>query len=97
VPPQAENETLGAEEERSAPSPGEPVALPPPTVGPGTVPDLEGGHGLAAIGVLLAVGLPYIVIQVENDDVPSGTVFRQFPAPGTTLEEGVVVTLLVSR
>lgn len=97
VPPQAEGEALGAGADQTAPSTGEAAALPVLTPEPGIVPDLEMRHGLVAIGALVAADLPYIVIQVENDDVPSGTVFRQSPAPGTRLEEGVVVTLLVSR
>ena len=70
---------------------------PPPVVEPGVVPDLEAQNVLVAIDALQQAELPYIVIEAENSDVPSETVFGQSPAPGTEAEDGIVVTLTVSR
>jgi beta-lactam-binding protein with PASTA domain len=39
----------------------------------------------------------YVVIQVENKDVPQGMVFDQSPAPDTQLGDDESVTLVVSR
>ena len=75
--------------------PGQPP--PPPVVEPGIVPDLEAQNVQVAIEALQQAELPYIVIEAENSDVPAGTVFGQSPAPGTDAEDGIVVTLTVSR
>ena len=75
--------------------PGQPP--PPPVVEPGVVPDLEAQNVQVAIEALQQAELPYIVIVAENSDVPAGTVFGQSPAPGTEAEDGIVVTLTVSR
>lgn len=95
--PQAESEVLGAGAEQAATPAGEPATFTLPTSEPGIVPDLVMQHGILAVATLRNVEMPYIVVEVENDEVPRGTVFQQAPAAGTALEEGVVVTLLVSR
>ena len=74
---------------------GQPPPL--PVVEPGIVPDLEAQDVLVAIDALQQAQLPYIVIEAENGDVPADTVFGQSPAPGTEAEDGIVVTLTVSR
>ena len=70
---------------------------PLPVVEPGVVPDLEAQDVLVAIDALRQAQIPYIVIEAENGDVPADTVFGQSPAPGTEAEDGIVVTLTVSR
>ncbi|OGO53218.1 MAG: hypothetical protein A2148_01755 [Chloroflexi bacterium RBG_16_68_14] len=86
---------IGAGAEEVVPPTEENVPLPATT--PGVVPDLETHNVLTAISALSEAGLPYLVIEVENEDVPAGTVFQQSPSPGTLAEETTVVTLLVSR
>lgn len=66
-------------------------------VEPGVVPDLETQHVLVAISALLEAELRYLIVEVQNDDVPDGLVFQQSPSPGTMAEEDTVVALLVSR
>ena len=90
-PPVDGNATLGSDQFVPA---GQP---PPPMVAQGVVPDLEAQNVLVAIDALQQAELPYIVIEAENGDVPSETVFGQSPAPGTEAEDGIVVTLTVSQ
>jgi cytoskeletal protein RodZ len=65
--------------------------------GPGVVPDFEGATLDAALAVLGDKGMKYVVIEVENKDVPQGLVFDQSPAPGSQLKDDESVTLVVSR
>lgn len=92
-PPVEQPAGEGAEE----PLPPAGEAPRPIVVQPGVVPDLEGQHVFAALGALSQAGLRYFIIEVKNDDVPQETVFQQSPSPGTTVEEGAVVTIMVSR
>jgi beta-lactam-binding protein with PASTA domain len=64
---------------------------------PGVVPDFERAAIDAALAVLGDKGMKYVVIQVENRDVPEGLVFDQSPPPGSELEDDESVTLVVSR
>ena len=70
---------------------------PAPTGEPGVVPSLEEQDVLSALNALSDAGLPFLVIEVEIDDVETGTVYRQSPSPGTAAGDETVVTLLVSR
>jgi len=74
---------------------GQPPAA--PVLQPGIVPDLEGQDVLVAINALVQAELPYLIIEVKNEDVPAGTVFSQSPSPGSALQQDTVITLLVSR
>ena len=69
----------------------------PVVLEPGVVPDLEERHVLIAIDALSQAGLRYVIIEVLTDDVPAETVFLQSPTPGTSVDEGDVVTLMVGR
>lgn len=91
-PPPVDGAGLGSEQFVPADQPP-----PPPVVEPGIVPDLEAQNVQVAIDALQQADLPYIVIDAENSDVPAQTVFGQSPAPGTKVEDGIVVTLTVSR
>jgi cytoskeletal protein RodZ len=64
---------------------------------PGVVPDFEGATLDAALAVLQDKGMDYVVIEVENRDVPQGLVFDQSPAPNSKLKQDESVTLVVSR
>jgi cytoskeletal protein RodZ len=64
---------------------------------PGVVPDFEGAALDAALAVLQDKGMDYVVIEVENRDVPQGLVFDQSPAPNSKLKQDESVTLVVSR
>ncbi len=64
---------------------------------PGLVPDFDGSALDAALAVLRDKGMKYVVIEVENRDVPDGLVFDQSPAPATELKDDESVTLVVSR
>ena len=72
-------------------------AISDPVVQPGEVPDLKEQPALVAADALIQADLPYMIIEVENNDVPEGTVFQQSPTPGSATEGNTVVTLLVSR
>ena len=63
----------------------------------GTVPDFEGFDLESALVVLRDRGFDYVVVEVDNTDVPEGLIFDQNPAPGTDSEGDAVVTLVVSR
>lgn len=63
----------------------------------GVTPDLVAQHLLVAITALTDAGVPYVVVEVEHDTVPSGIIFNQSPLAGTPLADDVVVTLLASR
>ncbi len=63
----------------------------------GVTPDLAAQHLLVAITALTDAGVPYVVVEVENDAVPSGIIFNQSPLAGTPLTDDVVVTILASR
>jgi len=75
------------------------VDRPAPTVAveQGIVPDLEETHVLTAINAVTRNEMRYLVIELDNDDVPVGMVFQQSPSPGTPADDNTVVTLLVSR
>jgi transcriptional regulator with XRE-family HTH domain len=63
----------------------------------GTVPDLEGSDLESAVTALRERGLDYVVVEVENTDVPEGLIFDQNPGPGAEANGDAVVTLVVSR
>lgn len=89
-PPQVEQPTgQGAEEPQSTPQPVQ--------VEPGIVPDLKDEHVLVALTALQEAGLRYLIVEVENGEVPQEIVFEQSPSAGTAAAEDTVVTLLVSR
>ena len=69
----------------------------PLVVEPGVVPDLVSQPLQSAISALEQAGVPYLVIEVTNDDVPAGEVFEQNPPPDTPADDDTVVTLVVSR
>jgi cytoskeletal protein RodZ len=65
--------------------------------GPGLVPDFQGATLDAALAVLRDKGMRYVVIEVENKDVPQGLIFDQSPTPGSEVGDDDSVTLVVSR
>jgi cytoskeletal protein RodZ len=65
--------------------------------GAGVVPDFQGATLDASLAVLRDKGMKYVVIQVQNRDIPQGVVFDQSPAPNTQLGNDESVTLVVSR
>lgn len=79
----------GAEEQASTPQPVH--------VEPGIVPDLTDEHVLVALTALQQAGLRYLIVEVENADVPQEIVFDQSPSAGSKVADDTVVTLLVSR
>jgi cytoskeletal protein RodZ len=64
---------------------------------PGVIPNFDGAALDASLAVLRDKGMRYVVIEVENKDVPQGMVFDQSPAPDTQLGDDESVTLVVSR
>jgi len=64
---------------------------------PGIVPDFDGAALDAALAVLQDKTMDYVLVEVENRDVPEGLVFDQSPAPGSELQGDESVTLVVSR
>jgi len=83
---------------------GPPVVVPPegqPPAGEGGVtqalPDLAGQSLEEAIAVVEEAGGGYVVIGVREGEVPRGQVVDQQPPPGTIVQPGDVITLIVSR
>jgi hypothetical protein len=71
--------------------------VPPVVVQQGEVPDVRGQAALVGIHAITEAGLRFFVVEVENDDVAAETIFQQSPSPGTDVERGEVVTLMISR
>ncbi len=61
------------------------------------LPDLVGRSLEEAIAVVEEAGAGYVVIGVRQGEVPVGQVVDQTPSPGTTVQSGDLVTLVVSR
>jgi cytoskeletal protein RodZ len=99
----AASEVEGASEEPAAaatvvePTPFPAIARPVGPVIPGRVPDLEGVDIESALAALQEAEVNYVIIEVNNDDVLSGLVFQQSPAPGSKADPRTPVTLVVSR
>jgi beta-lactam-binding protein with PASTA domain/serine/threonine protein kinase len=65
---------------------------------PRVVPDVVGVSGAAARAAVEDLQLAFVEGPQEfNDEVPLGTVIRQDPPPGTEVERGTTVTVVVSR
>lgn len=65
---------------------------------PRTVPNVVGTAGAAARAAVEELRLVFAEAPQEfNDDVPLGSVIRQEPSPGTEVERGTTVTVVVSR
>jgi cytoskeleton protein RodZ len=92
--PAATEQVTGQGSEQQ-PTPAGPVGE--PDVTPGVVPALERQHVLVAVEALKAAQLRYLIVEVKNDDVPTGIVFEQSPTPGSEADSSTVVTLVVSR
>jgi hypothetical protein len=69
----------------------------PIVVQTGKVPDVRGQTALVGIHAISEAGLRFFVIEVKNSKVPQETIYQQSPSPGTKVDEGSVVTLMVSR
>ncbi|MFQ5879371.1 MAG: PASTA domain-containing protein, partial [Dehalococcoidia bacterium] len=63
----------------------------------GAVPDLSGQNVAQALDLLQQMGLAYFVLETFTDLAPPGVILAQSPSPGTPLDAGDVVTLVVSR
>lgn len=63
----------------------------------GIVPDLEAHHLLVAITALADAGIRYVVVEVDNEDVPQGIIFSQSPSPGSLTDDDTVITITASR
>jgi transcriptional regulator with XRE-family HTH domain len=81
-----------------------PVVVPPqeeaPPAEPGVtqaLPDLAGRSVDEAITIVEEAGAGYVVIAVREGEAPVGQVVDQQPPPGTAVEAGDLVTLIVSR
>ncbi len=61
------------------------------------LPDLAGRSLEEAVDVVEEAGAGYVVIGVSEGEVPVGQVVDQVPLPGTTIQAGDLVTLIVSR
>lgn len=67
-------------------------------VGPAmALPDLAGVSLEDAIAFVEETGASYVVVGVREGDIPAGQVVDQDPVPGTPVEPGDLVTLIVSR
>lgn len=65
---------------------------------PREVPNVVGEAGAAARAAIEGLQLEFAEAPQEfNDEVPLGTVIRQDPAPGTELERGSTVTVVISK
>jgi transcriptional regulator with XRE-family HTH domain len=61
------------------------------------LPDLAGQSLEEAISVVEQTGAGYVVIGVREGEVPLGQVVDQQPLPGSIVQPGDLVTLIVSR
>ncbi len=68
-----------------------------PTIRLETMPDLSVRTISDATVILRRSGLPFVIFEVYDEVAPVGAVLDQAPPPGTQLETGASVTLLVSR
>ncbi|MFP5487527.1 MAG: PASTA domain-containing protein, partial [Acidimicrobiia bacterium] len=65
---------------------------------PRTVPDVVGVSGAEARRAVEELGLVFAEGPQEfNDDVPLGSVIRQEPTPGTEVERGTTITVVISK
>ncbi len=78
----------------SAESPGPAGTVPPFDVG--ETPNFIGVDRATAQALLTQLGLQFVVIEIATDEAPAGAVFRQAPDPGSPIEAGDSVTLIVS-
>ncbi len=82
-----------------------PVIVPPADQGPSdapagpalALPDLAGQSLDEAIAKVEETGASYVVVEVREGDVPAGQIVDQTPPPGTPVQPGDLVTLIVSR
>lgn len=91
-------QTEGPQTERPV---GEGAENPQPTsnpidVEPGEVPNVRGQPALEGIHAVSEAGLRFFIVEVENDDVAPETIFDQSPSAGTSVDDGAVVTLMIS-
>lgn len=96
VAPPTQQQTIG--NQGDAP----PTAEPTEDVGdlvvePGIVPELDGHQLVVAVSGLTDAGIPYVVLEVENEDVPTGIIFNQTPSAGSLVDDETVVTIVASR
>jgi hypothetical protein len=61
------------------------------------VPDVTGLSREAAVGQLESLGLTIRVTLSAAEDIPEGLVASQDPAPGTSVDAGVAVTIVISE
>ena len=62
-----------------------------------TMPELTDRTVSDAIVVLRRSGLPFVIVELFDPNTPTGAVIDQTPEPGTALDTGTAVTLVVSR
>jgi cytoskeletal protein RodZ len=92
--------TNGPQTERPV---GEGSDNPQPTAGQqidiqaGKVPDVRNQPALIGIHAISEAGLRFFIVEVKNNDVDNETIFQQSPSPGTSVDEGSVVTLMISK
>jgi cytoskeletal protein RodZ len=71
---------------------------PAPPVGPASaLPDLVGQSEADAIAMIDATGASYVIVRVQEGDVPVGQVIEQRPARDALVGAGDTVTIVVSR
>jgi len=61
------------------------------------IPELTGLSTAEAIDIITSTGATFIVVGVQEGDIPAGQVIEQQPAPGTPIGPGDVVTISESR
>ena len=61
------------------------------------IPDLVGRSVADATDIIVQSGATFIIVSVQEGDIPAGQVIEHQPPPGTPIGPGDVVTLSVSR
>jgi transcriptional regulator with XRE-family HTH domain len=90
--PRTERPVGGGSDNPSAGNGGQPIE-----VTQGEAPDVRGQPALLGIHAISEAGLRFFIIEVENGDVAPETIFQQSPSPGTSVDSGSTVTVMISR
>ena len=94
--PTARDPSAAAADGPAGAAAGAPPASTVPPFDAGRAPDFRGVERAEAEALLAELGLTVLIIEVAAPDTPPGRVFAQAPDPGTAVDPGDDVTLIIS-